>query len=71
MADAVPAQVTVITVLKYNFSFVKCFSSRTVVLVVKCTKIVLLSQSESKGCGLDETGTEMLQGKSRLFWEAA
>lgn len=63
MADAGPAQVTMITVLRYNFSFVKCFSSRTAVLVVKRTKTVLLSQSESKGCGLDETGTETLQGK--------
>lgn len=61
MADAVPAQVTAITVLSYNFSSVKCFSSRVAMLVVKCSKVVVLPQFESTGCGLEETGTEALQ----------
>lgn len=63
MGDAIPVQVTVITVLRYNFSFIKCFSSRPAAAVVKCSMTVLLSQSESEGCGLEETGTETLQGK--------
>lgn len=44
-------------------SAVKRFSSHTATLVAERSKIVLLSQLGSEGCGLDETGAETLKSK--------